>query len=604
MKCFVKKYKFTFVVVVTSILILVQGIFRQFPNVDEVAHLPAGVSPWLFSRFDLYRTSPPLVHIVTGLSPTTQRVPFDWKLFSDKPGLKPEFAIGIRHLEKSKLGLVNDFIVARICCLFFFLFFVAATLFLTRDVFCDSASRNILCVLCCTCPNILAGAQTIIPDVGGVAMGVFACLAFWNYFRRPCMKSTFLAGFALGLALVSKLTWITAVVSLPLTVLLCSMIFKNPHRIVKRLFHLAAALAIALFTLNVFYLFEGSATPLAEYEFCSDALGGTGESATLFGNRFRGKSIGSLPVPLPKNYVLGIDALRFKVEKKKWSFLLGEWRFGSWLHYYVFTTLFKTPEPTMLATLVGAGVLLEGIRRKIVSSDVIAMFLFLTIPAAFCFACVSLQGGFNHHHRYVLMIYPPMFALVTYVASPVGVKLLSFRLPFLGHEKRSFAVPLVVTLVTLSVTSSLNVHPYYTSYFNTLSGGPSNGWKLLGSSNIDWGQDILEVDRWLKSNQDKRPLVMDIDYFGMNGELFDVPTQLPPRLRKDASFDEVRKTIRATQWWIISTKRLYNLPEMAGIEYLQQIEPVTRIAHAYHVYRIDPLPRNELERHSDFVPPE
>ncbi|MFO0085419.1 MAG: hypothetical protein ACK52L_05965, partial [Pirellula sp.] len=74
--------------------------------------------------------------------------------------------------------------------------------------------------------------------------------------------------------------------------------------------------------------------------------------------------------------------------------------------------------------------------------------------------------------------------------------------------------------------------------------------------------------------------------------------------RIDEYFDEVLKTISATQLRIIITKRLYNLPEMAGIEYLQQIEPVTRIAHAYHVYRIDPLPRNELERHSDFVPPE
>jgi hypothetical protein len=254
------------------------------------------------------------------------------------------------------------------------------------------------------------------------------------------------------------------------------------------------------------------------------------------------------------------------------------------------TTLYKTPEPTLLGALIGLGVLVTGICRNMVRPEVISMFLFLIIPSAVCFASVSLQGGFNHHHRYVLMIYPPMFALAAYIASPVGRKLLRFRLPFLGRKKRSIAVPLAVTLVVLSAASSLRVHPYYTSYFNTLSGGPENGWQLLGFSNIDWGQDILEVDKWLKENPDKRPLVMDIDYFGMNGNLFDVPTTLPPQHPKDASIDKVRKSITETQWWIISVKKLYNRPGFVGLEYLRQIEPVERIAYAYHVYRIDPLP--------------
>jgi hypothetical protein len=244
----------------------------------------------------------------------------------------------------------------------------------------------------------------------------------------------------------------------------------------------------------------------------------------------------------------------------------------------------------LVGALVGLGVLVVGIRRRLVKPEVISMFLFLIIPAAVCFASVSLQGGFNHHHRYVLMIYPPMFALAAYIASPVGQKLLRIRLPFGKKKLWSFALPLAFTLVTLSAISSLRVHPYYTSYFNTLSGGPENGWRLLGFSNIDWGQDILEVDKWLKENPDKRPLVMDIDYFGMNGDLFDVPTNDPPKLPKDASIDEVRKTLTETQWWIISVKKLYNLPDQHGLEYLQQIEPVEKIAYAYHVYRIDPLP--------------
>lgn len=43
-----------------------------------------------------------------------------------------------------------------------------------------------------------------------------------------------------------------------------------------------------------------------------------------------------------------------------------------------------------------------------------------------------------------------------------------------------------------------------------------------------------------------------------------------------------------SQCCIISVKRLYNYPDHDGVEYLQQIEPVDKIAYAYHVYYMEP----------------
>lgn len=330
--------------------------------------------------------------------------------------------------------------------------------------------------------------------------------------------------------------------------------------------------------------------PLGEFRFCSSTLGGPDANLTVPRNRFEQTWLAGVPVPFPRNFILGIDYLKYEVEEKKWSFLNGEWKHGSWPHYYLLTTLYKTPESTLLLAMIGLGVIAIGLRRGAVRLEVISMLVLLGFPAAVCFASVSLQGGFNHHHRYVLMIYPIIFTLAGLVASPTAIHLLCFQLPLLGPKQRSLAIPLSISLVGLSVISALSVHPHYTSYFNSYSGGPENGWRLLGFSNIDWGQDILEVDKWLKHNPDKRPLVMDTDYFGMNGNLFDVPTSDPPQLPKGASVDEVRKSITETQWWIVSVKKLYNLPDNNGIQYLQQIEPVDKIAYAYHVYRIDPLP--------------
>jgi hypothetical protein len=41
------------------------------------------------------------------------------------------------------------------------------------------------------------------------------------------------------------------------------------------------------------------------------------------------------------------------------------------------------------------------------------------------------------------------------------------------------------------------VHPHYLSFFNILAGGPSNGYKILVDSNIDWGQDLLRLKHWM-----------------------------------------------------------------------------------------------------------
>jgi hypothetical protein len=321
----------------------------------------------------------------------------------------------------------------------------------------------------------------------------------------------------------------------------------------------------------------------------------------------------------------------------------------------VMTTLIKTPEPTLIAAALGVVVFIVSVWRKLASPELISMVALLTVPAVVCFASVSLEGGFNHHHRYVLMIYPPMFLFASLLASPLARQVFSRRKqdaeasaekgdrhpcseerlepdtqssgasPLFrrtdtgdGHPESDGPEPalrqestaqrlarspsltrrvsilarghwtgvLAVVLVTLSVVSSLRVHPHYVSYFNTISGGPENGWRLLGFSNIDWGQDLLEVDRWIKEHPECRPLSFSLDYFSTNGELFGLPRASPPELPQDASIDEVRTD--ETQWWIVSVKKLYNYPDHTGLEYLQQLEPVDKIAYAYHVYRIDP----------------
>jgi hypothetical protein len=44
------------------------------------------------------------------------------------------------------------------------------------------------------------------------------------------------------------------------------------------------------------------------------------------------------------------------------------------------------------------------------------------------------------------------------------------------------------------------IHPHYLAYFNELSGGPSKGYLHLSDSNVDWGQDLPSLAKWLRDH--------------------------------------------------------------------------------------------------------
>ena len=53
----------------------------------------------------------------------------------------------------------------------------------------------------------------------------------------------------------------------------------------------------------------------------------------------------------------------------------------------------------------------------------------------------------------------------------------------------------------------------YLAYFNELAGGPRNGYRSLVDSNLDWGQDLRNLKRWLREREIEEPI--NLCYFGM-----------------------------------------------------------------------------------------
>lgn len=576
------------------VTVLVYQATTRSVVVDEIGHLPAIVSQSKFLRFDLYRVNPPLSRWLMSIACSKNISLFNWSHYSDEVGKRPEFRIGLDAFRSNRLDFSRAVIPPRLINVAVFCFGAIVFYVFVRSAL-GAKPAFIACLFFLCCPNHIAFASTLCPDTSASVAFVASAFASWRYVKSRTAFNACIAGLVIGLGLATKLSLISTIFTMPM-IAIVAMFCSSKKPSSASLFHLILFFFIALFTLNSVYLFEGALVPIRNFEFCSTALGGhvneTGRMIT--GNAFRSSLLGYLPSPLPANYLLGIDFLRFEVERKYWSFLAGEWRFGSWPYYYVFTTLLKTPEATLIASLVGLTAFSRDVFRGNVRFDVIVFVLFLLIPSSVCFATISLQGGFNHHHRYVLMIYPALYVLCVYTMSRTDESRFRICHPVLDLNRRNLSFIFVSLLLFFSCLSTYRVHPYYTSYFNSISGGPENGWKLLGFSNIDWGQDLRDLEEWINRNPHRTPHIVDIDFFQFGGELLGVPSTRAPELSKGQSIDFVRSTIRETQWWIVSVKKLYNLPGHPGLEYLQQIEPVEKIAFSYHVYRIDPLPATPL----------
>lgn len=575
-----------------SFFIQVQMAFRSFPCVDEVGHLPAGISHWAFSRFDLYRVNPPLPRMIATVGSKRDAGSFDWSLYSENNLRRPEFSIGISAVQTHKLSIVRLYYIPRlvmaVCCtsgLILFAYFIWQHLGAWASV--------VSTWLAALSPSIICNSAIVVPEPFIVLVQIFVTISLLNWFNSPTLSNAFFTGFSLGFALLVKSTFVAYALCIPFVFL--PMLMLSRKRVHKRRSLLAQTFfifCVAIFFINCFYMFEGSFTKWGSFHFCSKALGGVQDLGVKTGNRFTG-IFSDLPIPLPRNYVYGLDFLKMEAERGYWSFLLGEWKFGSWFYYYAIALLAKTTEATILLSLLGICLLTFSLFSKALDSKSVVFWTVYTLPPVVGFILVSLQGGFGHHHRYVLFIYPVLFAVASFSVSNHFNKFLTSLSSCLASRIRVFINVAIAVCVILNTTSALYVYPFYTSYVNSFFGGTANGWRVLGFSNIDWGQDLLEVRDWVIANKDKTPIVMELDYFGLDGELLGIRSNMPPVLPRTASIDEVRKRISETQWWIISVKRLYNLPDQDGLEYLQQIEPVEKIAYCYHVYRIDPLPADE-----------
>lgn len=612
---------------------------------DEVIHLPAGITYWQKGTFRLYRHNPPLVKLIAalpaiGMSPVIDYAEKSW---AGDPPNKAAFAH--EFMEKNARVYFELFTRARLLMPVFSIVGGLVVFFWSRALY-GSAAGLLSLSLWVLCPNVLAHTRLVTTDLGATSLGALATFVFWHYLKSPSWRRALLAGVCLGLAQLTKFSLLLLYGLWPLLALIrLATLEDRRRRLGPMLAHGALVVATSVLVIDLGYGFEGVGLPLGRHEFISQTLTRPvppgmarpwSPDPLLAGawrfrvNRFRGTLLEYLPVPLPKHYLLGFDDQKFEADgipKKVFDprltgpegdtidgypvYLDGELSQKSWWYYYLLTLVYKVPEGTWALVLASLAVLVFSPRARGQWFDEVFV---LTVPAVVLFV-MSIFTNINLGLRYVLPIFP-------YVFVSTG-KLVPWASGLSRRSSRIAAASVIVLCVGATAVATAAIHPHYLAYFNLVSGGPSRGSEHLIDSNIDWGQDLVRLRRWLEKNAPGERV--GLAYFGQihprifaaRGEGFDwflpPPTpgtvsmkegEGPPRYVVDPRNRRLQPGLYAVSASLVKGLpwRVYDSPWQGfgntnwlgyrawfnAFAYFDELTPIAKVGHSIFVYRVRP----------------
>ena len=500
-------------------LLLVHASRASFVTADEPGHFAAGIVHWRYGAFDLYRVDPPLARMLAVLPVLPLGVIEDTSHWHpDVPGTRGERQVGQDFAVANGAHYLELIRIARLVTIAWTLLGGLLVFAWSRELWGERAGLVGLAVWCFE-PNVLAHGCLLTPDMPATVAAVLATWLLWRLLERPSWRRTLATGALLGVALAMKLTNLLLLAVWPVLALVARRRAMAAGRAAIRIRELAAIAGVALVVVNLAYGCSRTFRPLGSLAFTSETFAGgvplaaAGATAEATGNRFHDSWLGRVPVPLPADYVQGLDVEHRDFERHFRSYLDGAWRRGGWWYYYLLALAYKVPTGTLLLAL--AGIALAVRDRQARSLGMACVWL----PAAAVLVAVSSQTGFDAHLRYVLPIFPALAIFAGRVAC----------------ERGRIAAVAVASGLGWSALSTARVYPDTLAHFTELAGGAAHGDAHLLDSNLDWGQDALALRAWLAREAPGAPL--GLAYFGgADPQILGLRYTLPPRGRPELRF--------------------------------------------------------------------
>ena len=618
--------------------------------VDEVAHIPAGYSYLKFQDYRLNPEHPPLIKTLAAVPLIFMDLefPLDHIAWAVEPNGQWEAGWQfIYHIGNDADKILFASRIPEILLMLLLGFFLYKW---TAELYNRKAALLAL-FLYAFSPTIIAHSRFVTTDLGVTVFLFIALYYFIKFIKKPGWKNLIIAGLTLGLAELAKYS---AILLLPffgiitLIAIFTKKLFPSREglgvgsKIKERLklsgFYLGSLLlifTIAFLLVGIFYQAVMVNYPVAkQHQLISASLP---PSVELFKQDFNLDILHQTadnPILRPySQYFLGLAMVLAHVEGGHTTFLMGDFSNQGWWYYFPVAFLLKIPLALHILILItltfflykiviplsgGArGELIpplskgaRGIFRKlpILLNNLlsyswkhiteIAMFGIITT-----FALAGITGKLNIGIRYMLPILPFIYILV---AGQITQLLDSIRNP---HKTRPYkylvSKILLFALLGWYLLANLSIYPSYLAYFNELKGGPDKGYLYLTDSNLDWGQDLKRLSKWVNDyNEDcdningatQNNLCADltgepikeikVDYFGGGAPAYYLGDKF---VEWHSEYGPADGWLAISATFLQMSKHYKQTKNQPSYEYLlENHSPVAKIGYSIFIYYIEP----------------
>ncbi len=543
---------------------------------DEGAHLPAGYTHLVLGDHRLNPEQPPLVKLLAAapllaLHPVLRLDDVAWRQAR-------QWEFGRRFLyrwnDADRLLFLGRLpIVALASCL------LAAVFFEARRRF-GAAAAVAAVALAALSPDVLAHGSLVTTDLGFALFFFLSVSTFGRCLERASAPRVFVAGLLAGAAFATKFSAPILVIVLALLVaaaagarasggdpagagqaLDATISPGRGARLLRGSALLVLVGAVAFAALWASYGFR----PALSSDPAVRAAGRASLEAPIASAPLRAVVAIADAGLIPEDYARGLLFVMTHSRARS-TFLMGRLSDHGFPQYFLMTFLFKTPVPLLLLTALALARAPRLPRRD-------AVFLWLPIAV---YLTLSLTRGLQIGHRHLLPIYPFLFV----AAGEAAARLLAWRQP-LGRV-------LVLVLGLWYGAGTLRVHPHYLAYFNEPAGGPANGWRLLVDSNLDWGQDLKRLARWMRDNDVPR---LKLSYFGSaDPAYYGIASQALPGYTAPHA-PRVTREIAPGDVLAVSVTNLQGVylddQDRRLMERIRALTPIGRAGWSIRIYRAD-----------------
>lgn len=569
-------------------LIAVFSMKEDSATMDEVAHLPSGYSYLTQKDMRLNPEHPPLIKDLSALPLLfIKDIKFPYEIKDWKEDVNGQWGFGYNFLYHFGNPADKMIFWARIPMVLILILLGFYVFRWTRELFGNKAALLSLFLFSFS-PTLIAHGRLVTTDVGAAA-GAFIAIYYFVKFLKDSSKGNLIkAGIAFGLAQLAKFSLILLFPTFGILVFAWAISRSSYFKYFLKTF-------IRYAFLTVLVVIVGYVLIWAVYQYHTwnyppeMQVRDTNHILTSFGSRPLANSVSWMadkPILRPAaQYLLGLLMILQRSAGGHTTYFMGEVSASGWKTYFPIVYALKEPLTfhflLVIALLYTAWLIRKPfwqkpwLRTRIWLASHFSEFAMLVFIAIYW--TTSIGSNLNIGVRHLLPVFPFTILLVS------GITIKWLKPPFLKIKKL-----FLILLLLWQAAGVIAIYPYFLAYFNELAGGPDEAYIYTADSNLDWGQDLKRLTKWVEEQGIDK---IYVEYFGGGDAKYYLKEKFSPWWGTRDPKELPKASYLAVSVSFLQGGRGEPVPgfdqSFGYYRWLDQYDPITKIGHSIFVYYID-----------------